>query len=395
VDAPRPARDAFLVERLRAAGAVLLGKTNLSEWANFRGNRSTSGWSGRGGLTRNPYALDRNTSGSSSGSAAAVAASLAPVAVGTETDGSIVSPASLCGLVGVKPTVGLVSRAGIIPIAASQDTAGPMARSVRDAAVLLAALEGVDPADPATSAPGRPGPRDYLAGLDEGALAGARLGLVKGLLGQHAGVDRVARAALELLRARGATLVEVELSAKGYEAAELLVLLYEFKSGVAAYLGRRGGAVKDLAGVAAWNEAHADRELRWFGQELVVQAAAKGGLDSPEYLDAKTACAAARRELEAMLERERLDAFVGPTDGPAWVTDLVNGDHYGPSCATFAAVAGTPHVTVPAGAVSGLPVGLSFFGRAWSEPRLLALAHAFEEAARARRAPVYPATVKL
>jgi len=395
VDAPRPARDAFVVERLRAAGAVLLGKTNLSEWANFRGNRSISGWSGRGGLTRNPYALDRNTSGSSSGSAAAVAASLAPLAVGTETDGSIVSPASLCGLVGVKPTLGLVSRSGIIPIAESQDTAGPMARSVRDAAVLLAALEGADPADPATAAPGRPGPRDLLAGLDPAALQGARLGVVKGLLGQHVGVDRVVKPALDLLRARGATLVEVELSAAGYEAAELQVLLYEFKAGIAAYLGRRGGALRGLADVAAWNEAHADLELRWFGQELVLQAAAKGGLDSPEYVAARATCAAARRELEAGLERERLDAYVAPTDGPAWVTDLVNGDRYGPSCSVFAAVAGTPHVTVPAGAVAGLPVGLSFFGRAWSEPRLLALAYAFEQAAQARRPPTYPETVRL
>ncbi|MFT3914811.1 MAG: amidase family protein [Anaeromyxobacteraceae bacterium] len=305
------------------------------------------------------------------------------------------SPSSLCGLVGVKPTIGLVSRTGIIPIAHSQDTAGPMARSVRDAAILLGALDGADPEDPATGAAGRPGPRDYLAGLDAGALAGARLGVVKGLLGQHAAVDRVMRAAFELLRARGATLVEVELTSKSYEAAELQVLLHEYKADMAAYLARRGGKLRGLADIAAFNEAHAAEELAWFGQELVVQGAAKGGLDAPEYLAAKEACAAARRELEAGLEKERLDAFIGPTDGPAWVTDLVNGDHFGPSSSTFAAVAGTPHVTVPAGDVRGLPVGLSFFGRAWSEPRLLALAYAFEQAAKARRAPTYPATLKL
>jgi len=393
--APPPAKDAFVVARLRAAGAVLLGKTNLSEWANFRGDRSTSGWSGRGGLTRNPYALDRNTSGSSSGSAAAAAASLCAAAIGTETDGSIVSPASHCALVGVKPTVGLVSRAGIVPIAHTQDTAGPMARTVRDAALLLAAVEGEDPDDAATLAPDRPGARDYLAALDPGALAGARLGVVKGLLGKHVGVDRVIRPALDVLRARGATLVEVELTSEAYDAAELEVLLFEFRADLEAYLARRGGPVKDLAALVRFNEANAGRELQWFGQELVVKASAKGGLDDPEYRRALDTCAAARRDVHGVLEREKLDALVAPTDGLAWPTDLLNGDHFTISCSTFAAVAGTPHVTVPAGFHHGLPLGLSFLGRAWSEPRLLGLAHSYEQATRARRAPTYPRTLSL
>ena len=394
-DAPRPARDSFVVERLRAAGAVLLGKTNLSEWANFRGDRSTSGWSGRGGLTRNPYALDRNTSGSSSGSGAAVAASLCAVAIGTETDGSIVSPSSHGALVGLKPTIGLVSRAGIVPIAHTQDTAGPMARTVRDAALLLAAIEGVDPNDTATGAADRPQARDYLAGLDANALAGARLGVVKNLLGKHVGVDRVIRPALDVLRARGATLVEVELTSEAYDAAELEVLLFEFKADLGAYLARRGGPIADLAALAAFNEAHADRELNWFGQETVVAASKKGGLDDPAYRKALETCGAARRDIHGLVDKEGLDAIVAPTDSPAWTTDLLNGDHFTLSSSTYPAVAGTPHVTVPAGFYHGLPVGLSFIGKAWSEPRLLALAHAFEQATKARMPPTFPKSVKV
>jgi len=394
-NAPRPARDAFVVERLRAAGAVLLGKTNLSEWANFRGDRSTSGWSGRGGLTRNPYALDRNTSGSSSGSGAAAAASLCAVAIGTETDGSIVSPSSHGALVGVKPTVGLVSRAGIVPIAHTQDTAGPMGRTVRDVALVLAAIEGVDSNDAATANPDRPQARDYLAGLDANALSGARLGVVKNLLGKHVGVDRVIRPALDVLRARGATLVEVELSSEAYDAAELEVLLFEFKADLGAYLARRGGPIGDLEALAAFNEAHADEELRWFGQETVVSASKKGGLDDPAYRKALETCGAARRDIHGLVDKESLDAIVAPTDSPAWTTDLLNGDPLTISSSTYPAVAGTPHVTVPAGFYHGLPVGLSFIGKAWSEPRLLALAYAFEQATRARMPPTFPRSVSL
>jgi amidase len=388
--APRPARDATAVERLRAAGAVLLGKTNLSEWANFRSTRSTSGWSGRGGLTRNPHALDRNPSGSSSGSAVAVAAGFCPVAIGTETDGSIVSPASCCGIVGVKPTVGLVSRAGIIPISATQDTAGPMARTVRDAAILLAAIAGPDPRDPAT-AEATDHVADYVGALDPGALRGARLGVVKSLLGQHPGVDAVIHPALDVLRARGATLVEVELSSTAYDDAELEVLLHEFKAGLDAYLAGRGGEVRDLGALIAFDARNAARELPFFGQDLLEKAQAKGGLSEAGYREALTKCRRLSRAegIDALLAQHRLDALVAPTGAPAWTTDLVNGDRAVLSASTFAAVAGYPHVTVPAGFAWGLPVGLSFFGGAWTEARLLALAFAFEQATRARRAPRY------
>ena len=388
--APRPARDATAVERLRAAGAVLLGKTNLSEWANFRSTRSTSGWSGRGGLTRNPHALDRNPSGSSSGSAVAVAAGYCPVAIGTETDGSIVSPASCCGIVGVKPTVGLVSRAGIIPISATQDTAGPMARTVRDAAILLAAIAGPDPRDPVT-AEAADHVADYVGALDPGALRGARLGVVKSLLGQHPGVDAVIHPALDVLRARGATLVEVELSSTAYDDAELEVLLHEFKAGLDAYLAGRGGEVRDLGALIAFDARNAARELPFFGQDLLEKAQAKGGLSEAGYREALTKCRRLSRAegIDALLAQHRLDALVAPTGAPAWTTDLVNGDRAVLSASTFAAVAGYPHVTVPAGFAWRLPVGLSFFGGAWTEARLLALAFAFEQATRAHRAPRY------
>ncbi len=394
-DAPAPARDAFVVERLREAGALLLGKTNLSEWANFRSTRSTSGWSGRGGQTRNPYALDRTPSGSSSGSAVAVAANLCTAALGTETDGSIVSPASLNGIVGLKPTVGLVSRSGIIPISHSQDTAGPMTRTVRDAAILLTVLAGVDPRDRATEEAGRQLSLDYTRFLDPKGLAGARLGVVKNLLGQHTHLDRVIQAALELLKTGGATLVEVELKSSAFEEAELEVLLFEFKAGLNAYLAARGGAVKDLAGLIAFNEARRETEMSFFGQEILLQAQAKGPLTEEAYLKALGTCRQARRDMDALCGKHRLDAFVAPTGSPAWLTDPVNGDASSASCSSFAAVAGTPHITVPAGFVFGLPVGLSFFGRAWSEGPLLKLAYAFERLARARRPPAFPTTAKL
>jgi len=395
----KPPRDAFIVSRLREAGAVILGKTNLSEWANIRSTRSTSGWSARGGLTRNPYALDRNTSGSSSGSAAAAAASLAAVTVGTETDGSITSPASINSLVGIKPTVGLVSRAGIIPIAHSQDTAGPMARTVADAAALLAAMAGADARDPATRESAARAV-DYTRYLDANALKGARLGVVRSQFGGRN--DLVAaeiEKALEVLRAQGAILVEVpELPNMGkYDQSELEVLLYELKADLAAYLAEYapGAPVKTLADVIAFNEKHKKEEMPYFGQEHFIKAETKGGLDSKEYLDAlANNLKLSRAEgIDKVLAEHRLDALIAPTGAPAWLTDFINGDASGDSFTTPAAVAGYPHITVPAGFAYGLPCGLSFVGAAWSEPRLIALAYAYEQASKVRRAPTFPKTV--
>ena len=389
-EAPAPKVDAFVAQRLREAGAVILGKTNLSEWANFRSTHSSSGWSGRGGQTRNPYALDRTPSGSSSGSGVAASASLCAVAVGTETDGSIVSPASSCGLVGFKPTVGLVSRAGIIPISHTQDTAGPMARTVRDAAILLGALVGADPRDPATAQ--AKVETDYTRFLHIDGLKGARLGVVKNLLGQQPHVDAVIRPALEVLKARGATLVEVELKSAAYEDAELEVLLYEFKADLDAYLAGRGGAVKDLVALMAFDEARKDAEMPFFGQELLQQAQAKGPLTDPAYLKALGTCAQARADITGLLEKHQLQALVGPTSGAPWLIDHVNGDSSsGLSFSTPAAVAGCPHITVPAGFVFGLPVGLSFVAGPWQETQLLPLAYAFEQVSAARRPPRFHA----
>ena len=390
-----PPEDAFVVQRLRAAGAVILGKTNLSEWANIRSSQSSSGWSARGGLTRNPYALDRSTSGSSSGSGAAVAAGLCAAAVGTETDGSILSPSSVCGIVGLKPTVGLISRRGIVPIAHSQDTAGPMARSVRDCALLLNGLVGHDPRDPAMTDAVRPAV-DYTAMLDANALKGARLGVVRQFFGFHEPTDRVYVGVLAALERAGAVLVDpVELPAlDSIGDAELTVLLYELKADLNAYLATLGpnAPVKTLADVIAFNERHADRELKWFGQDLFVKAQAKGPLTDEAYLTARALCLRVARDegIVAVMKQHRLDAIVAPTGGPAWRTDLVIGDHFvGGGSTTPPAVAGTPSITVPAGFVQGLPVGLSFFAGAWSEARLLALAYAFEQTTRARRPPRY------
>lgn len=395
-----PPRDADLVARLREAGAVILGKTNLSEWANIRSSRSTSGWSARGGLTKNPYALNRNTSGSSSGSASAIAANLAAVAIGTETDGSIVSPASIGGLVGLKPTVGLVSRAGIVPISHTQDTAGPMTRSVADAAAVLTAIAGVDARDVATRAEGRPAsPIDYTRFLDAGRLKGARLGIVRNQFGGNDRVHAVIEQALAVLKAQGAVLIDpVELeNVDKYGDAEFEVLLYELKADLNAYLAEyaAGAPVKTLADVIAFNLKHADREMPHFAQELFDKAQAKGGLDDKAYLDALATCRRyARAEgIDAVLAKHRLDALVAPTGGPAWLTDFVNGDHYGGSFSTPAAVAGYPHLTAPAGFVSGLPVGLSFVGPAWSEPLLIGLGHAYEQASRMRRPPSFGRSV--
>ena len=391
LDAPAPARDAFVVRRLRAAGALLLGKTNLSEWANFRSRQSCSGWSGRGGQTRNPYALDRDPSGSSSGSAAAVAAGLCAAAVGTETNGSIVSPARACGIVGLKPTVGLVSRSGIIPIAHSLDTAGPMTRSVKDAALLLGVMAGVDPDDPATAAAADRLQKDYTAFLDPDGLKGARIGLARSYFGDNPRVDVLMKAALEVLRARGAVLVDpAELGPAGaYSEASYQVMLYEFKAGLESYLARRGGPVRTLAGLIAWNEVHRNRELPLFGQDLLVAAQAKGPLSDEAYLKAleKARRMAGPEGIDAVLDRHQLDALVAPTGGPAPLIDPALGSRGGFGCSTPAAVAGYPHLTVPAGYVHGLPVGLSFFGRAWSEPTLLKLGFAYEQATHHRRAP--------
>jgi len=397
----KPPRDSFLVQQLRRAGAVILGKTNLSEWANIRSNRSTSGWSGRGGLTKNPYALDRNTSGSSSGSAVAVAANLCAAAVGTETDGSIVSPSSVNGIVGIKPTVGLTSRNGIIPISHTQDTAGPMARTVRDAAILLGVLAGRDAEDKITqSSPAQP-VGDYTQFLDGAGLKGARIGVVRKYFGFHGAVDAAANDALDVMKQQGATLVDpadIETIGK-FEGDEFTVLLYELKADLEAYLARLGpGApVRTLQDVIEFNERNRKEEMPYFGQETFLRSAAKGPLTGKEYVKALSRCRRlARKEgIDAVMTRHTLDALVAPTDGPAWVTDLVNGDHYIGGSSPAAAVAGYPSITVPAGFVFGLPIGISFFGRAWSEPVLIRLAYAFEQAARHRKEPRFISTVDL
>lgn len=391
----RPSTDAFLVQRLRNAGAVIVGKTNLSEWANIRSSRSTSGWSGRGGLTRNPYALDRNTSGSSSGSAVAVAASLCACAVGTETDGSIVSPSSVNGIVGIKPTVGLVSRTGVIPISHSQDTAGPMGRTVRDAAVLLGGLVGADADDSATVVGRAKMMADYTHALVPGGLKGARIGVVRKYFGFHPGVDEVMAGVLDVLRREGAIVTDpADIPTLGkFEADEFTVLLYELKHDLNAYLTRVGTSarVRSLKDVIAFNEAHRDTEMPYFGQETFLRAEAKGPLSSKEYRTALANCRRLSRceGIDAVMNKHRLDALLAPTESPAWVTDLVLGDHFIGGSSTAAAVAGYPSITVPAGFVFGLPVGVSFFGRAWSEAKLISIAYGFEQATMARRKPAY------
>jgi amidase len=392
-----PAHDATSVAKLRAAGAVIIGKTNLCEWANMRSSHSVSGWSARGGLTRNPYSLDRNCSGSSSGSGAAIAAGLATLAVGTETDGSIVSPASICGLVGIKPTIGLVSRSGIIPIAHSQDTAGPMARSVTDAALMLSAMAGVDPADPVTQE-GAGKAADYAKALDKNALQGKRLGVARNFFGGSDAIDAEMEKALSALKAQGAVLIDVTVpNTDKYSDSETEVLLYEFKSDLAAYLKTYApdAQVKNMADLIAFNKKNSQLELPYFGQEYLERSEAKEGLDSKAYLDALANNRRYSREegIDKVLQEHQLDALVAPTDGPAWLTDFINGDHYGRSFSSPAAVAGYPHVTVPAGHVQGLPVGLSFVGTAYSEASLIGMAYAYEQATMARRAPQFRASV--
>ncbi len=387
-------RDAHLVKRLRDAGAVILGKTNLSEWANIRSTRSTSGWSGRGGLTRNPYALDRNTSGSSAGTGAAIAANLVALGVGTETDGSIVSPASICGLVGLKPTVGRISRDGVIPISHTQDTAGPMTRTVSDAALLYAAMCGRDDADAATRE--APVAQGHQGSMNPKVLEGLRLGVARAHFTGFDEADAVIEAAITRLRALGAVIVDaIDLPAVGYGDAETQVLLHEFKVDVAAWLHTfaPGAKVQTLADVIAFNQAHRDREMPWFGQELFEKSQALGGLDSPAYLEALASCMKGARTdgLDRAFAKHQLDAVIAPTGGPAWLIDPIAGDHSGAGFSTPAAVAGYPHLTVPAGFVRGLPMGLSFVGPRWSDWKMLEIGHAFEQATLHRRPPGFTA----
>jgi len=396
-----PPRDSFVAEQLRRAGAVLLGKSNLSEWANFRGSLSTSGWSGRGGQTRNPYALDRNPSGSSSGSAVGVSANLCAAAVGTETDGSILSPSSYNGIVGIKPTLGLISRSGIIPIAHSQDTAGPMARTVRDASFVLGALAGTDPRDSATAESSARKLNDYTTCLGAAGLQGARLGVARAFFGFHPKVDALIARALEAMQKMGATLVDpVDLKKPSeLEAAEIEVLRYEMKADMNGYLMALGpeARVKTLQGIIEFNQRHADQELRWFGQEELIKSQAKGPLTEQAYLDALATCRRLTRAegIDSVMNTSNLDAIVAPTSTPAHVTDWVTGDHGLGDSTTLAAVAGYPSITVPAGFVCGLPVGISIFGRAWSEPKLLRIAFAFEQATKERRPPQFLPSVQL
>jgi amidase len=396
-----PLRDAFVAQRLRAAGAVLLGKANLSEWANIRSTHSSSGWSARGGQCRNPYVLDRNPCGSSSGSGAAVAANLCAAAVGTETDGSIVCPSSANGLVGIKPTLGLLSRAGIIPIAHSQDTPGPMARTVRDAALLLGAMAGVDPRDPATAAAAAKIAPDYTQFLDAGGLRGARIGVARNFFGFLPQVDRLMEEALAELRRQGAILIDPAdvPNAGKYDDSELDVLLYELKADLEAYLSALGpkAPVRTLADVIKFNEDHRAQEMPYFGQELFTRAQAKGPLTDNAYREAleKDRRLSQVEGIDAVMQQHSLDALVGPTGGPGWVTDLVNGDHYSGGCSTPPAVAGYPNINVPVGHIFGLPIGISFFGRAWSEPLLIKLAYAYEQATRHRKPPRFLPTADL
>jgi amidase len=396
----RPMQDAFIVQRLREAGAVLLGKTNLSEWANYRSTRSTSGWTGRGGLTRNPYVLDRNTSGSSSGTGAGIAADFATIGIGTETDGSIISPSGICGLVGIKPTVGLWGRSGIIPISASQDTAGPMCRTVADAATLLGALTGVDPRDAATKASTGKTQADYRAFLRTDGLRGARIGVARAQAGFNPDVDRALDEAVAALRHAGAVIVDPASlpTPPQLGPAETIVLDYEFKAGLNAYLASRGAsvAVKSLAELIAWNEREAAREMPWFGQEIFIRSQKSGPLTDRKYLDARATCLRLTRTLgvDAVMAKHKLDAIILPSNQPAWTTDLLNGDHFTGGDTSYAAVAGYPSITVPMGLAHGLPVGLSFIGKAWSEGTLIKLAYAFEQETKARRAPTYLKTLR-
>ena len=401
LEGARSKRDSMVARRLRQAGAVILGKTNLSEWANFRSEHSTSGWSGRGKQTHNPYSLDRNPSGSSSGSGAAVAANMAVIAVGTETDGSITSPSSCNCLVGIKPTVGLVSRSGIIPISHTQDTAGPMARTVMDAAILLGVLAGVDSADPVTNQSRGKSHSDYTKYLIADGLRGARIGVARKFFGFSESVDKLMAECLTSMKAHGATLIDPAdiPNADKYGAAEFDVMLYEFKADLNHYLAELGpdAPIQTLKDLIAFNIHHADREMPFFGQDLLIKAQGKGPLTSKAYLAALAKCRRYSRAegIDEVMQKHRLDAIVAPTGGPPWTTDPVNGDHFSGGCTSPPAVAGYPHITVPAGFIYGLPVGISFIGTAYSEPTLLKLAYAFEQATKHRKSPRFLATVEL
>jgi amidase len=395
----KPPKDSFVAQKLRAAGGVILGKTNLSEWANIRSSHSTSGWSGRGGLTKNPYALDRNACGSSSGTGAGISANLAAAGIGTETDGSIVCPSSSNGLAGIKPTVGLVSRAGIIPISHSQDGAGPMCRTVRDAAILLGALTGVDPDDSATAESAGKSQTDYAQHCDPNGLRGARIGVARKYFGFNDAVDALMEESLDVMKRQGATLVDpadIETFGK-FDDSELLVFMYELKADLNTYLSRLGttAPVRTLKDIIAFNSRNREKEMPYFGQDLFLKAEEKGPLTEKAYLDAlaKNHQLARTEGIDAIMDKHQLDALVAPTGGPAWLTDLVNGDHSAGGSSNAAAVAGYPNINVTAGSIFGLPVGISFFGRAWSEPTLIKLAYAFEQATKARQAPRFLATI--
>jgi len=397
----KPPKDSFVAQKLRAAGAVILGKTNLSEWANIRSSHSTSGWSGRGGLTKNPYALDRNPCGSSSGTGAGISANLAAAGIGTETDGSIVCPSSSNGLAGIKPTVGLVSRRGIIPISHSQDGAGPMCRTVGDAAILLGALTGVDPDDVATAGSAGKSQTDYAQYCDPNGLKGARIGVARKYFGFSDAVDALMEQALDVMKKQGATLADpadIETLGK-FDESELLVFMYELKADLNAYLARLGpGApAHTLKDIIDFNEHNRQKEMPYFGQDLFIKAEAKGPLTEKEYVDAlaKNHQLARTEGIDALMDKHHLDAIVAPTGGPAWLTDLVNGDHVAGGSSNAAAVAGYPNINVTAGYLSGLPVGISFFGRAWSESTLIKFAYSFEQAAKARQAPRFLSSIGL
>ena len=393
-------RDAFIVKQLRKAGAIILGKTNLSEWANFRGKNSISGWSSRGGLTRNPYALDRSTCGSSSGSGAAVAANLSAAAVGTETDGSVICPAQTNGIVGIKPTLGLLSRSGIIPIAHSQDTAGPMARTVADAAILLGAMTGVDARDPATKNSAKRRFSDYTKFLDLNGLKGARIGVARNMAGSDPRIIKIFESSIDVMKQLGAVIVDpADLpNFNKFGKTESEVLYYEFKADLNKYLAGANAKVKTMADVIKFNEENKERVLQYFGQERMLKAQESGGLRDKKYRDAlaKNLLLTRKNGIDAAVKKYKLDALIVPSGGPSWMVDMVNGDalNWDMESTSPAAVAGYPHITVPAGYISGLPVGISFFAKAWQEPTLIKLAFAFEQAAKIRKPPEFLASAR-